>query len=422
MNVLWITNIVLPEAQALLAGTKELRASGGWMLGAAEALLRQRDINLFIATASRHVSGLKRLEGEKIVYYVLPAGINGTTRVNHSLEPYWRKIKEEIHPDVVHLHGTECTHGLAYIEACGAENVCASIQGLVSAYYYYYYGLTRWEIIRSATLRSLFTGGILSGYRAFKRRAQSEKEILRRIHHIIGRTSWDRDRTWAINPNAVYHYGGETLRSDFYEGELWQYEKCHPHTIFVSQAGYPIKGLHMVLHAMPLILRHYPDTKVRVAGSDITFSHAGVKSLYLLGDYGNIIRKYIKKYQLQDSVTFTGPLNGAEMRSEFLNANVFVCPSTIENSPNSLGEAQLLGVPVIASYVGGVPDMMEGDEQHIYRFEEVEMLAHKVVQLFDKKENIDTKPMRTKALERHNAERNVRDLLDIYEEVRKCSK
>lgn len=414
MKILWITNILLPEAQYLLSGKGNLKGTGGWMIGAAEALLRHDDIILYVATASRQVTELRRLEGGQMVYYVLPAGKKGITQVNHSLEPFWRIIHDEVHPDVVHLHGTEFTHGLAYLEACGADNVCASIQGLVSAYYYYYYGLTQWEIIRSTTLRSFFAGGILSGYRDFKRRARSEKEILRRINHIIGRTSWDRDRTWAINPNAIYHYGGETLRSDFYEGEVWQYDKCHPHTIFVSQAGYPIKGLHMVLRAMPLILRHYPDAKVRVAGSDITFSQAGVKSFYLLGDYGNIIRKYIRKYNLQDCVTFTGPLNGAEMRDEFLRSNVFVCPSTIENSPNSLGEAQLLGVPIIASYVGGIPDMMKGFEDYLYRFEEIEMLAHKVCRIFELEDKIETNGMRQMALQRHNPQKNATDLLNIY--------
>ena len=51
-------------------------------------------------------------------------------------------------------------------------------------------------------------------------------------------------------------------------------------------------------------------------------------------------------------------------------------PSSIENSPNSLGEAQLLGVPCIASDVGGVTDMIPNKECGIiYRFEEVELLA-----------------------------------------------
>lgn len=67
------------------------------------------------------------------------------------------------------------------------------------------------------------------------------------------------------------------------------------------------------------------------------------------------------------------------MKQEYLNANVFICPSSLENSPNSLGEAQILGTPCLASYVGGIPDMMFGNEGYLYRFEEIEMLAERFV-------------------------------------------
>lgn len=415
MNILWICNLTFPEAQFQLKGVGILKASGGWMLGAAEALVRQDGVKLTVASLSKYVKKLTRLEGEKITYFVLPYG-KGNKRINHDYEPLWKEVYDAVKPDVVHIHGTEYSHGLAYLKACGADNVCVSIQGLVSAYYYYYYGLTRAEIRRAATLASLLRGGILKGYNDFKRRGEYEKELIRHVHHIIGRTSWDRDRTWAINPDAEYHYGGETLRSDFYMGHTWRYELCVPHSIFLSQAGMPLKGLHQVLRAMPLVLRHYPDTMIRIAGSDVTRS-SGWKEYMKLSDYGNILRKLIQKNNLNKHITFTGQLDAADMRKEYLQCNVFICPSSIENSPNSLGEAQLLGVPVLAAYVGGIPDMMHGDEEHLYRFEEVEMLAHKIVHLFDLSGDINTSPMRKEALRRHDPNTNVQELMDIYKKI-----
>ena len=47
------------------------------------------------------------------------------------------------------------------------------------------------------------------------------------------------------------------------------------------------------------------------------------------------------------------------MREEYLKCGMFVCPSSIENSPNSIVEAALMGAPVIASRVGGIPDVLE---------------------------------------------------------------
>lgn len=416
MKVLWITNIIFPEALTLLSENGSLKSSGGWMLGAADKLVRQTDVKLYVASVSEQVKGLTCLKGECITYYILPKG-KGNESENHEYEPLWREVRDAIKPDVVHLHGTEFSHGLAYLEACGSDNVCVSIQGLVSAYYYYYYyGLTRKEILLAMTPLSLIRGGILNGYKGFKRRGEIEKKIIRKVHHIIGRTSWDKQRTWAINPGAQYHYGGETLRSDFYTGSTWKYKNCTPHTIFLSQAFYPIKGLHMVLRAMPFVLRHFPDTKIRIAGADIARTKGG-KELLKLSNYGMIIRKMIKKYHLEECITFTGALDGDGMREEYMRSNVFVCPSSIENSPNSLGEAQLLGVPVIASYVGGIPDMMKGDEEHLYRFEEVEMLAYKLCKLFEKQGELNTEPMRQAALFRHDPDKNVRDLINTYNQI-----
>lgn len=413
MKILWITNILFPEAEQLLTGSGELKASGGWMLGAANALQQCKDVKLIVASVSPKVETLTKLEGKQITYFILPMG-KGNLRYNDEYCTYWVQVKDAIKPDVVHIHGTEYSHGLAYMKACGSENVVISIQGLTSAYYYYYYGMTKKDIYMNLTFRDIIRGSILKGQRQFKQRAAYEIEMIKEAKHIIGRTSWDRARTWAINPCAEYHFCNETLRPEFYDGSKWNYNKCNKHTIFLSQAGYPIKGLHQVLKAMPIILRHYPDASIRVAGGDITKCSTLSEKLRLSG-YGRYIKRLIKKNALDGKVTFTGNLNGAQMKQEYLNANVFVCPSTIENSPNSLGEAQILGTPCVASYVGGVMDMMKGDEEHLYRFEEVEMLAAKVCGVFaDAEKQVD---MRAVALRRHDGNSNSDNLLLIYKNI-----
>lgn len=413
MKVLWITNIVFPEAQSLLTGTGDLKASGGWMLGAANALLDRQDIELHVATTSRDVCKLNMLKGIKITYYLIPYG-KGNLKCNSEYEHYWKQIKSIVQPDIVHIHGTEFSHGLAYMEACGSENVLISIQGLTSAYYYYYYGMTKSEIIRNITFRDIIRGTVLRGQRNFKERARYEIAMIKMAHHIIGRTSWDKSRCWAINPLVKYHFCNETLRPEFYSGECWKYENCVKHSIFLSQAGYPIKGLHQVLKAMPLILREFPDTIIRIAGGDITKTGSFKERLHLSG-YGKYIKGLIFKNGLQDRVIFTGNLNASEMKQEYLRANVFVCPSSIENSPNSLGEAQILGTPCVASYVGGIPDMMRGNEENLYRFEEVEMLATKISNIFANGTN--QTDMRETARIRHDSKVNASQLLYIYKSI-----
>lgn len=388
------------------------------MLAAAKALLAFPDVRLTVATVSTLVRKLTKIEGEYIDYYIIPIG-KGNLKENKEYEVYWKQINSDVAPDVVHIHGTEYSHGYAYMKACGTDNVIISIQGMKSAYYYYYYyGMTKAEVYRNVTIRDLLRGTIIKEQRAFRKSSEYEVKMLQMAGHVMGRTSWDKARTWAINPNAEYHFCNETLRDEFYDGASWSYDGCIPHSIFLSQAGYPIKGLHQLLKAMPLILRHYPDTMVRVAGHDITKCKT-LKDFVHYGGYGRYIKHLIKIFHLEGKISFVGNLNAEEMKREYLNANVFVCPSSIENSPNSLGEAQVLGVPCVASYVGGVPDMMKGNEENLYRFEEVEMLAYKICEIFDNRRAAWEKLSKL-ALERHDPDINSKHLYDIYRGIAKC--
>lgn len=409
MNILWITNIIMPEAEALMTSSTVLKASGGWMVGLASQLVKNNNICLTIATVSKRVSTIKRLQGENITYYILPL---------KSYETCWLSVRDDVKPDVIHLHGTEYPWGKSYVDTCGPEHVVVSIQGMLSAYYYYYYyGLSAWTFIRNATIGSILFGGTLKGKHNFKRDSKREIALLQKVHHVIGRTSWDRAHTWAINPDAKYHFCNEILRQEFFDGSKWEYDKCSKHTIFLSQSTYPIKGLHQILKAMPLILRHYPNAKVRIAGGDIT-QRKGLHGFLLYSDFANYISKTIKRLQLTEHIIFTGPLDAEGMKREYLNANVFVCPSTIENSPNSLGEAQILGVPCISSYVGGMSDMIpNGDCGIMYRFEEINMLAKAVCDTFAKSEFSGQQHMIEIANQRHNPVKNAIDLESIYKEV-----
>ena len=411
MKVLWITNILFPEVKNKLVGNSGLNSSGGWMLGAAENLVGNKDINLYIATVSPLVKDLQCVKGESIVYYIIPYG-NGNLRSNSEYQYYWKIVNAEVCPDVVHIHGTEYSHGYEYIRACGSDNVVISIQGLKSAIApYYHSGMSKWDIYSNITIRDILRGSILREQRSFTSASRYEVNMLKMTKHIIGRTSWDRARTRAINPDVEYHFCNEILRTEFYDGSMWDYQKCRKHTIFLSQAGYPIKGLHQVLKAMPLILRDYPDTSIRIAGTDITKCNTFRDLIHFTG-YGRYIKRLIRSLKLEDKVIFVGNLNAEGMKQEYLHCNVFVCPSSIENSPNSLGEAQILGVPCVASYVGGVPDMMCGNEENLYRFEEIEMLAETVCNVFKRQE--DQTIMIDIGLNRHSPKQNVERLYDIY--------
>jgi len=172
-----------------------------------------------------------------------------------------------------------------------------------------------------------------------------------------------------------------------------------------------------VLKALPIILRKYPDTVVNFCGSSVM--NNDIKTVIRFQGYHLYLRRLVKKLGLENHVNFLGCLNEQQMKQAFLEANVYVMPSAIENSPNSLCEAQILGVPVVASYCGGVATLVEdGKTGFLYRYEEIEMLAQRLLELFYKKYSIELSAQETVvAANRHNKETNAIQLIDIYRSI-----
>ena len=83
--------------------------------------------------------------------------------------------------------------------------------------------------------------------------------------YTTGRTRLDSKYSDFLNPDAKYLPMNETMRRTFYEGR-WNAEQIKKHSIFVSQCDYPIKGFHILIKALELVRRDYPDVTVRVAG------------------------------------------------------------------------------------------------------------------------------------------------------------
>ena len=105
------------------------------------------------------------------------------------------------------------------------------------------------------------------------------------------------------------------------------------------------------------------------------------------------------------------------MKAAFLDANVFVLPSTAENSPNSLGEAMLLGVPCVASDVGGVSTLMQsGQEGLVVPSADSAALADAICRVFALEDQAEAmgRAAHNHAAVTHDPEKNLTDLLAIY--------
>lgn len=418
MRVLWITNIALPEASLLM--NEKSTPFGGWLVSTSDLLACEEEIQLSIAFPKLGLKEVLMLNGNRKTYYGFPI-VNKNNLNTNEVNGYLTQILAKANPNIVHIFGTEYSHTLAVVNVCNKMSipVVISIQGIISIYEKHYMACIPEIIQRRFTFRDFIKqDNLKQQQKKFAIGGKLEIEAIRKVKHVIGRTHWDKACTTQINPNVKYHFCNETLRQEFYKHK-WSLEKCERYSIFVSQASYPIKGIHFMLEAMPLILKRFPKAKLYVSGSNIIKSDTFKEKLKRTS-YAKYIIELIRKNNLIRNVVFTGLLDEKQMCERYLKSNVFVCSSSIENSPNSLGEAMILGVPCVASDVGGVSDMLKHEKEgFIYQADAPYMLAYYVCEIFinDKLALEFSKNAREHALKMHDREKNTKRLVQIYNDI-----
>lgn len=101
------------------------------------------------------------------------------------------------------------------------------------------------------------------------------------------------------------------------------------------------KGLFTLIKALPLVLNEIPSAKVLVIGPEYLHSRLAARFL------GRNL-----------PIEFINGLSPKDIKEYFYRANVFVLPSEIEASGIVLLEAMASGLPIVATNVGGIPEVI----------------------------------------------------------------
>ena len=320
--------------------------------------------------------------------------------------PYYLNIYKQVindfRPDVIHIFGSEVYLQLAAISAKGYSAILHA-QGLLSVYKYLLLppGFSRWNYILKDGIRMSYAN--FQDLVSWERGAYREKAILRSISHVLGRTEWDKNMLELLAPQAKYHYGGELLRPIFYE---------------TSHRIIPDKPVIMTTLSSPLYKGY--DLILKVA--DILKNHLNIDFEWKV--YGGPNAKFIERHLGIDhnkvNVKICGRVTAEQIKETICSSTVYFQSSYIENSPNSLAEAQICGLPVVASNVGGTSSMVEhGKTGFLYIVTDPYSAAYYIQKLCNSRElNISMGENAMKeARRRHNVNNIVNELIDCYKEI-----
>lgn len=391
MRILLLCNTIGIEIQKRLG---LICSSAGWIDSITDMLDKNKEVTLAVCANYQGRKAVTRVKwGDGSFFYGFSKRKKYPFEYEEEVENQFREILKEFRPDIVHIFGTEYPHTLSMVKAFGQpDRTVIHIQGLVSVYSLHYSGFLSHRDAHKFTFRDFVRlDNIAEQQNKFRMRGKFEREAIRRVNHVMGRTDWDRACVEQIHPGIKYYYVQEMMRTPFYEGKneadrKWGLKSFEKYSIFMSQGSYPIKGLHLALEALKILKRKYPKVKLYVAGQDMV-SISGVKGKIRESYYGVYITRKIREYGLEDKVVFTGPLDMEEMKRCYLRRHVFLSASAIENSPNSIGEAMLLGVPIVSSYVGGVGSLIEhGKNGFLYQADAPYMAAYYIGKLFEDEE------------------------------------
>lgn len=417
MKILWVINVMLPELAINL--NQNYSYSGGWMHQFKNSISQNNDLT--ICCFDTKVKYLIKRKIEKITYYVIPKKSSNPSVYDKAIESYLLDIYKNEKCEIVHIWGTEYPHTLSALKVAKELKIksVVSIQGMIFDCARHYTDFLPKYLKYKFTIRDFIRrDNLLIQENKFRKRGKYEIESLLTTRNVIGRTSYDYSCSKEINNKLNYYFCNECLRMSFYTS-IWSLSNVEKDTIFISQASYPIKGFHVFLDALNILKSYKPNIKVYVAGGFNPMSDSCISDIKK-DTFTKYIKRKITLLQLENNLFFLGNLDEQRMKEQLLRSHVFVSPSLIENSSNSVGEAMLLGVPVVSSYVGGVGDMIDDKKSgFLYPPNQPNMLAQFVLKILDN-DSVAlelSKNARERAKKLFDIEINTKSLWSIYEDI-----
>lgn len=416
MKVLWFSNTPALGVDFLSEGYK-IKSTGGWLYALNKAL--QSKVSLSVIFHYPYKIG--PFHYQKTSFYPV---YTGNIVLKNFRQRFFTKIYDDeflneylnvieiVNPDIIHIHGTENPF-LCILDKTKVP-VVISIQGNLTVIHHKYHAGFHGKHIRIRSndygIKTFLFGrnSFRKSYLNMKGMSKIEQKYLKYAKNVIGRTDWDRRITRILAPKSKYYTSDEMLRDGFYENHWNNKITSGKINIFSTNGDNYYKGFETLCHTLYLLNELKIDIDWRVAG-------ISEKSLIT-----KITKKELGKKYPQKGLILLGSLDEDELIKNLLESHIYVMPSHIENSPNNLCEAMILGMPCIATFAGGTGSLLkDGEEGILIQDGDPWAMAGAILELVNDPDKATRmgKNARKRALERHDREKIVKTLIDTYKTI-----
>ena len=403
MKILWLSgNPALYKRKSMI--------DGGW-IGTLQGEIVKRGIDLAIAFP--YSVNDSPSEGDGVHYY--PLYISKWEKKKNRFsknkvdEHYIQLIKnviEDYQPDVIHCWGSELCFGL--IAKYTKIPVVMHIQGIINPIYEAYCpaGMSGYSILKSLNFNFRKFYNLYYGWHSWMPyQAKREVEIFKHTRYFFGRTDWDRHVTKLMSPDSEYFFCSEALRPAITNSKKWQYHQDKHKAIITTTISSPVyKGADVILKTARLLKEN--------TNLDFEWNVYGVSEIKMQERFTGIKCKDV-------NVLCRGTVNAEQLAERLLHTDVYMHPSYIDNSPNSVCEAQYLGAPVVAQNVGGVSTLLKDGAgilipsndayQAAYFIQKICAQQDFAEQLSEKEKNISKN--------RHDVNEIINSIMDVYHKL-----
>lgn len=394
---------------------------GGW-ISSLQKLIEINNENVLALAFITHIPLKKDIQNKTVYYPIYEKSCTKMQKLikyyggykNISKNKYLKNINaiiEDFKPDIIHLFGLE--NPFVSVLEQHIVPVVVHLQGLLapSDNAFFPVNFNKFSFLFPFSKREwIIRNGYIFAKNNIHVRGKRELSLFKRVEFVMGRTDWDYQVSQLLAPQSKYFHVDEVLREPFYKNAgKWRWSDTHELKIISTLSDTVYKGLDTILKTAQLI-----KTQCNISFKWIIVG---------LSPQTPIVGFFEKKSHIISksvNVEYIGVLDANQLCHQLLSSHVYVHPSYIDNSPNSVCEAQLLGMPVIGTFVGGIPSLINNFENGILVPANAPYeLAYLLKKLYLEKElakKLGHEAYNT-ASKRHNKENILFDVMNVYKKI-----